>query len=70
MAWEAPAEDRPVWCAVNGEKDGVPTAEAVSCVLQNPIGSGPQNPQVAALELPAKPRGWRGMFARRCRQLR
>ena len=26
MAWEAPAEERPVWCAVNGDKDGVPTA--------------------------------------------
>ena len=54
MAWEAPAEDRPVWCAVNGEKDGVPTAEAVSCVLQDPLGSGPQKPQVASLQLPAK----------------
>jgi hypothetical protein len=52
MAWEKPADERPVWCAVNGEKDGVPTAEAVSCVLQNPVGSGTQNPQVASLELP------------------
>lgn len=51
----APAEDRPVWCAENGNKDGVPTAQAVSCVLQNPVGSGPQNPEVASLELPAKP---------------
>ncbi len=55
MAWESPAEERPVWCAVNGDKDGVPTAEAVSCVLQNPVGSGPQAPEVASLELPAKP---------------
>jgi len=54
MAWEAPAAERPVWCAVNGEKDGVPTAGAVSCVLQNPLGSGPQNPQVASLQLPGK----------------
>ena len=53
MAWEAPAEDRPVWCAVNGEKDGVPTAEAVSCVMQDPLGSGPQKPEVASLQLPA-----------------
>ncbi len=55
MAWEAPAPERPVWCAVNGEKEGQPTAQAVDCVLQNPIGSGPQNPQVASLELPARP---------------
>jgi hypothetical protein len=55
MAWEAPAESRPVWCAVNGDKEGQPTADAVSCELQNPVGSGPQNPQVASLELPAKP---------------
>jgi hypothetical protein len=55
MAWEAPADERPVWCAVNGDKDGQPTAEAVSCVLQNPVGSGPQNPQVASLQLPGKP---------------
>jgi hypothetical protein len=53
MAWEAPAEDRPVWCAVNGGKEGVPTAEAVSCVLQDPLGSGPQKPEVASLQLPA-----------------
>jgi ferredoxin len=52
MAWEAPAAERPVWCAVNGDKDRVPTAEAVSCVLQNPVGSG--LPQVASLELPGK----------------
>jgi hypothetical protein len=53
MAWEAPADDRPVWCAVSGDKEGQPTADSVSCVLQNPIGSGPQNPQVASLQLPA-----------------
>ena len=55
MAWEAPADERPVWCTVNGDKDGVPTAQAVSCVNQNPVGSGPQAPEVAALELPARP---------------
>lgn len=53
MAWEKPAEDRPVWCTVNGDKQGQPTADAVSCVTQNPLGSGPQNPQVASLTLPA-----------------
>ncbi len=55
MAWEAPAPERPVWCAVNGDKQGQPTAQAVDCVMQNPIGSGPQKPEVASLELPGRP---------------
>jgi len=37
MAWEKPAPDRPVWCAVGGEKSGVPTAESVSCVTKEPV---------------------------------
>jgi Cytochrome c7 and related cytochrome c len=54
MAWEKPAEERPVWCAVTGGKEGQPTADAVSCVLQNPEGSGPQMPrQQSSLQLPA-----------------
>ena len=48
MAWEAPGDDRPVWCAATGEKDG-PTAEAVSCVTRNPAGEGTK---LASLELP------------------
>jgi len=54
MAWEAPAEERPVWCAVNGDKEGQPTAQAVNCVTQNPLGPDEQNPQIASLELPAR----------------
>jgi hypothetical protein len=50
MAWEAPAEERPVWCAVGEAKDGVPTAESVNCVTRDPTGAGTQ---VASLELPA-----------------
>ncbi len=50
MAWEKPAAERPVWCAVNEQKDGTPTAQSVSCVSQNPIGSGTQ---MASLQLPA-----------------
>ena len=53
MAWEAPADDRPVWCAVTGEKDG-PTAEAVSCVTRTPAGEGTK---LASLQLP----GTRGL---------
>ena len=37
MAWEAPAEERPVWCAVGEQKDGVPTAQSVNCVTKDPL---------------------------------
>jgi len=40
MAWEKPAEDRPVWCSVGGKGDekmsGVPTALGVSCTTKDP----------------------------------
>ncbi len=39
MAWEAPSEDHPVWCSVDGAKDGVPTAESVNCVTTDPTGA-------------------------------
>jgi hypothetical protein len=37
MAWEAPSEDKPVWCSVN-DKSGVPTAQMVDCVTKKPEG--------------------------------
>jgi hypothetical protein len=49
MAWESPAEERPVWCSVADEKIGLPTAQSVNCVTKDPAGAGPE---VAALELP------------------
>jgi hypothetical protein len=49
MAWESPASDRPVWCSVDGEKTGVPTADSVNCVTKDPSGAGPE---VASLQLP------------------
>lgn len=49
MAWEAPADDRPVWCAVNQIQPGTPTAQAVSCTTKDPSGQGPQ---IAALQMP------------------
>src|ERR1700747_2049647 len=49
MAWEAPADDRPVWCSVNDVKEGTPTAQGVNCVTKDPSGEGPQ---IAALQLP------------------
>jgi len=50
MAWEAPAEDRPVWCTVLEQKTGVPTAQSVSCTTSDPTGGGPE---MAALQMPA-----------------
>jgi hypothetical protein len=52
MAWEAPAEDRPVWCSVGNEKVGVPTAQSVTCTTKDPTA----NPeQLASLTPPALP---------------
>ncbi len=36
MAWDAPAEDRPVWCAATSDQADVPTAESVNCTARNP----------------------------------
>ena len=47
MAWEKPADERPVWCAVGDEKTGVPTAQSVSCVTREP-----DETEVASLGLP------------------
>ncbi len=44
MAWEKPAEDRPVWCAVADDKTGVPTAASVNCVTKDPAA----NPEALA----------------------
>jgi hypothetical protein len=50
MAWEKPAEDRPVWCAVGGEAQGTPTAQSVSCVTKDPAQTGVE---VASLQVPS-----------------
>jgi hypothetical protein len=49
MAWEKPAEDRPVWCSVANEASGVPTAQSVSCVTSDPSA----NPEALASLAPA-----------------
>jgi ferredoxin len=49
MAWEKPAEDRPVWCSVSDVASGVPTAQGVNCVAKDPSEAGPE---VASLQLP------------------
>jgi hypothetical protein len=50
MAWEKPAEDRPVWCAVGEEAQGTPTAQSVNCVTRDP---GQTGVEVASLQMPA-----------------
>jgi hypothetical protein len=50
MAWEKPAEDRPVWCSVGNDKGSVPTAQSVNCVTKDPSGTGSE---VASLHIPA-----------------
>ena len=52
MAWEAPADDRPVWCSVSDVQPGTPTAQGVSCTTKDPTAEGPQ---MAALQVPAAP---------------
>src|SRR5665213_1520614 len=49
MAWAGPSKDQPVWCASSGPKDGVPTAQTVSCTTSDPSQAGPQ---MASLEVP------------------
>ncbi|MGA7339489.1 MAG: cytochrome c3 family protein [Terracidiphilus sp.] len=39
MAWEEPSDDSPVWCAAAPDVPGVPTAQSVNCVKQDPAGS-------------------------------
>jgi hypothetical protein len=51
MAWETPAEDRPVWCSVSDVASGVPTAQGVNCVAKDPSEAGPE---VASLQLPLR----------------
>jgi hypothetical protein len=42
MAWEGPSSQKPVWCASEGPKDGVPTAQTVSCTTTDPTKAGAQ----------------------------
>jgi cytochrome c7-like protein len=48
MAWEKPAEERPVWCSAVDDKNGVPTAQTVSCTRTDPAG----NPEAIAALTP------------------
>ena len=42
MAWEEPSSQKPVWCGTAGLKDGVPTAQTVSCTTTDPTQAGAQ----------------------------
>ena len=42
MAWEGPTSQKPVWCGSTGLKDGVPTAQTVSCTTTDPSKGGAQ----------------------------
>jgi len=48
MAWEGPTSQKPVWCASAGLKNGVPTAQTVTCTTVDPTQAGTQ---VASLNL-------------------
>ena len=47
MAWKAPSELNPVWCAAADVKSGTPTAQSVNCTTSAPPG----NPELASLKL-------------------
>jgi hypothetical protein len=46
MAWDKPAEDKPVWCAAVPDASGVPTAQSVSCTRTDPGVAAPPKPSV------------------------
>jgi hypothetical protein len=48
MAWDGPSSQKPVWCGTLGPKDGVPTAQTVSCTTVDPSQTGAQ---VASLNM-------------------
>ncbi len=62
MAWEKPAEERPVWCSMEDVKSGTPTAEGVNCTTKDPGGTGPE---IASLQLPGGAHGLAGDVADR-----
>ena len=52
MAWKGPLSVHPVWCTNGPTTPGVPTAQLVNCVTQDPDNDGAQ---VAALDMPSRP---------------
>jgi len=50
MDWKKPSSDNPVWCSAVPNRNGVATAQSVSCTTQDPARAGPEE---ALLEMPA-----------------
>jgi hypothetical protein len=48
MDWQAPSDDHPAWCAAVDDKQGVPTAQSVSCTRSDPSGA---SAEMASLHL-------------------
>ena len=59
MAWEGPTTEKPVWCSVNGEQSGKPTAQSVDCQTAEPGKAGTEVASLDTLKLP----GMRGLAA-------
>ena len=53
-----------MWCAVGGEKSGVPTAESVNCVTREPAEAGVE---VTSLRLPSARMDRQRCAVARCR---
>jgi len=53
MAWEAPSKEKPVWCGVNDEKAGKPTAQSVDCVTKEPGKVEVASLSMAGITLPS-----------------
>jgi hypothetical protein len=67
MAWTKPTSIHPVWCKAvsnGGKESGIPTAQTVSCVTQEPKGEAlAAGINQASLTLPALPGGVHGQMA-------
>ena len=53
MAWEAPSKEKPVWCGVNDEKSGKPTAQSVDCQTTEPGKVEVASLSMAGITLPS-----------------
>src|SRR5271163_2988864 len=52
MAWEGPSSEKPVWCSVQGEQAGTPTAQSVDCQTAEPGKNGAEVASLNPLKLP------------------
>ena len=52
MAWAGPTKEKPVWCSVNGDQPGTPTAQTVDCQTKEPGKTEVASLDLGALKLP------------------